>query len=915
NKEVLFGPSPDEQMAAEAAEAAARERKRRRARRARHRRRLEMKNDLSRRAGPMMVAMTPVEYAGGERTEVALDLDRGNLHIYHTARGEGRRDNHRVVPLSKVSASVAKRNPKLVVLRWSGRHLATIGQGAWREISGQDAAHRKRLKAASRTSSTAWNTRSIASETLLLPSSSAAAAGAGVTSAGWLNPGPGDDVDTNFATEAFSVRARSGNRSSRPSRVPSSARRYFRQALPAVAIGSGGDRGTISAQGNNSYSSSVACDVSLEPRSMRAPRGRPSMAATEGARTGAGDGVVAVPDKGVRVLSSQGCDSSDTLLRPTPPAHARDSSPSWRFTTCPPEERGANGAPTIGIAWSRASPLWTTRTVSACRTDGAATTQGGEEDDWVPPCANQDDEQDGDREGGEEEGGGGEGEEGGGEGGGGEGGGGRAMESIAAALKQTQLTEGDDGKRRDGKPTFVAALSSAFAKRVVTGAKASAVAAEARAQQEGIDRDGNEDECGDHHIAAQDGAAPSQGNGHGHPAPFNAEVGIFPRRWTLENKIRAKSITTPGAPQGDIGNGSVASKGKIAMAGVTRKPSKRWRMVKAETNAVKAYRRAQVAASTGVARRKAGKKRWGGLKVAKSTTSYLMHALMVGSDEIDDDESSCSEGEERGVGRPGSGNRPRRGRREVGDAAGGSASENSSSIWCESSSSDSYSSSDREGDSHSDGYASMYMQHDSSKSNSRSASSASTSTSTSTSTTSSSSSSSTSTSSNSSEDNDAPPLKLSSSKRIPTRNALSRSRTAELGKLFFAGSIVIAGLQEPLQKQLADQFVRDIPNVEVRIVADVASTIQTVQIMPPSLVLVAWAAFSSAKLARDFLGDGARGLRGIKPGLPVAVVGGENDGEGLRMSLEAMGATAVLLWPYKPEDVTGMLETCLNVRR
>lgn len=59
--------------------------------------------------------------------------------------------------------------------------------------------------------------------------------------------------------------------------------------------------------------------------------------------------------------------------------------------------------------------------------------------------------------------------------------------------------------------------------------------------------------------------------------------------------------------------------------------------------------------------------------------------------------------------------------------------------------------------------------------------------------------------------------------------------------------------------------------------------LQTVQIMPPSLVVVAWAAFGSSKVARDFLADGARGLRGTKPGLPVAVVGGEKDGEARTM--------------------------------
>lgn len=49
--------------------------------------------------------------------------------------------------------------------------------------------------------------------------------------------------------------------------------------------------------------------------------------------------------------------------------------------------------------------------------------------------------------------------------------------------------------------------------------------------------------------------------------------------------------------------------------------------------------------------------------------------------------------------------------------------------------------------------------------------------------------------------------------------------------------------------------------------------------MPPSLVVVDWAALGSTKAARDFLADGPRGVRGIQPGLPVVVLGGENDGE------------------------------------
>lgn len=56
--------------------------------------------------------------------------------------------------------------------------------------------------------------------------------------------------------------------------------------------------------------------------------------------------------------------------------------------------------------------------------------------------------------------------------------------------------------------------------------------------------------------------------------------------------------------------------------------------------------------------------------------------------------------------------------------------------------------------------------------------------------------------------------------------------------------------------------------------------------MPPSIVVVAWTAFGSAKAAREFLGGGARGMRGVKPGLPVVVVGGENDGEVKKENLD-----------------------------
>lgn len=50
---------------------------------------------------------------------------------------------------------------------------------------------------------------------------------------------------------------------------------------------------------------------------------------------------------------------------------------------------------------------------------------------------------------------------------------------------------------------------------------------------------------------------------------------------------------------------------------------------------------------------------------------------------------------------------------------------------------------------------------------------------------------------------------------------------------------------------------------------------KTVQIVPPSLVLVAWAKLGSIKHTREFFGE----LDRIRPGMPVVVVGGHGDGE------------------------------------
>lgn len=55
--------------------------------------------------------------------------------------------------------------------------------------------------------------------------------------------------------------------------------------------------------------------------------------------------------------------------------------------------------------------------------------------------------------------------------------------------------------------------------------------------------------------------------------------------------------------------------------------------------------------------------------------------------------------------------------------------------------------------------------------------------------------------------------------------------------------------------------------------------LQAVRITPPSLVVAAWASLRTAKVAREFLGDGVSSIRGIAPELPVVVVGGKDDGK------------------------------------
>eukprot|EP00752_Nemacystus_decipiens_P003047 g2824.t1 len=839
HEKVLFGGPVSEHAAASIVRATARERNTRRSRRARQ---TLVRKAVCSRDGPVMVAMTPVEYAGGECTEVALDLDRRILHVYHSA-SNGESGKHQAVPLGKVSASVGKRNPKLVVLRRSGQHLATIGQGAWRELSGRDSAHKKRVKASTGSGSSVTMTNIKASP----GSTSATAAAAG--SSDEHGECESANFDSNFATEAFFTRGRSSNKSSRPSRVPSSARRFYRRAM-SVALGGGscesGGGDIVSTFRNNGSSAGQEGFFDASPTCILRGEWSGNTAGTE-ERTGAGH---------ERVPSN--------APRPTPPAQAAP-----RQGGGDQDGGGDRSAPTMPSRARRGEE-------HEARTKGRA---------------------------------------------------------IAERAGTSAQRDHDDDREEKQSHMFVTALSPSFSKRkaaetpissTATATPATAVAALVAAagsrhvvsfggQHQHVPLDDKTDHLHGRGqlferqdlprntylaaAAAAAGTAPSISGRR--PSP---EVATVPKPWTLAITMKVKTSTAGASKQGNgVRNGSrsgatnqrmvrepvngesLTARGTSPRGGVG---VRRWALLNAETKAVKAFRTEQKAAAT-AARLQACKQRWGGLKTARDTTSVFMHAL---NDRYSDEETSSNSSKEGGEeqGDDLSQRRARRGE-EAGLGAGETESENSSSIWRESSGSD-YSLSgstsfDEQGDR--DDEDMEYCT--SSTSTGTSTSTCSTSTSSTSATSTSTSSTSTSGSSgNNCEDDDVSPLHLSAQDRNADgtlkpsstgRHGITKMATLQLRRLFFASSIVIAGLQEHVQARLVDLFVKELPKVEVRIVADIANTFQTVQIMPPSLVVVAWAALASTKAARDFLGDGPRGLRGIQSGLPVIVVGGEDDGE------------------------------------
>ena len=162
------------------------------------------------------------------------------------------------------------------------------------------------------------------------------------------------------------------------------------------------------------------------------------------------------------------------------------------------------------------------------------------------------------------------------------------------------------------------------------------------------------------------------------------ETAARPSRWILINRIGAKT-TRPGAPKNRTSlqdprrtqyhggpESEIPNSSRSASGGGSR-----WKILNVEKNAARAFRRARNSAELAEMKRQARKQRWGGLKAVRQTTSIFMHALNVGSNDVDDETSSSSTGDEG-----------------TGAGTGGTGSENPSSIWHESSDSDCFSSSD-----------------------------------------------------------------------------------------------------------------------------------------------------------------------------------------------------------------------------
>jgi len=294
----------------------------------------------------------------------------------------------------------------------------------------------------------------------------------------------------------------------------------------------------------------------------------------------------------------------------------------------------------------------------------------------------------------------------------------RLAETRTATLTQTppiRDVDGDNLNRKDqGSRTsmFAATPPSAQHKSVAEHAKTSPtpvatatalVAAFGGRQPVSPDReqDAAPFADSDHHLHCRKEIVGRQGQQHStHLTSITAaakevaeaapETVALPKRWTLTNKIGAK--TSPrGTPKKPLlirddprrsldGGGSAmgGSGGKIPSSRRTVSGGRSgWALLNTEKNATKAFRKAQKSAAAAETRRRARKQRWVGLKALRQTASTLMHALNVSSNDIGDETSSSSTEDE-----------------DAGAGAEDSGSEHSSSIWREISDSDCFSSSD-----------------------------------------------------------------------------------------------------------------------------------------------------------------------------------------------------------------------------
>lgn len=324
---------------------------------------------------------------------------------------------------------------------------------------------------------------------------------------------------------------------------------------------------------------------------------------------------------------------------------------------------------------------------------------------------------------------------------------GRMNSRAKEELTQTPSRDDhDDDHERERKPTFVTALSSAFAKHKAKGQPitsaatatppdvAALVAAAGSRRPVSFERqhqrvtlhdkmdhfDGRRDlvERKDlrrnaYPVAAAvgaAGAAPSISGQQNVP-----EAAAIPKPWTLINTIGTRTSAAVASKKGngvcnDSRSRRAPSHSKVSPAAKREASSasgispgggggiRRWNLLNTETKAVKAFRKEQTSAAAAAAGRlRAGRRRWGGLNKAQTTTATFIRVLNAGCGYSDGEttsntsSSSEDEGEERGSDR--SRRRGRRGVKEI-VGAGGSGSENSSLIWRESSDSDYNSSSD-----------------------------------------------------------------------------------------------------------------------------------------------------------------------------------------------------------------------------